>query len=69
MLQKRMRKSLTAKIFIITTLILLAGGIVTFALLAIVTPESLNRCMITWVSGIAPGLVGKIGETGTEGKK
>ncbi|MCR5249474.1 MAG: HAMP domain-containing histidine kinase [Lachnospiraceae bacterium] len=40
MLQKRMRKSLTAKIFIITTLILLAGGIVTFALLAIVTPDT-----------------------------
>ena len=32
------------------------------SLLAIVTPESLNRCMMTWVSGIAPGLVGKIGE-------
>ena len=32
------------------------------SLLAIVTPESLNRCMMTWVSGIAPGLVGKIEE-------
>lgn len=32
------------------------------SLLAIVTPESLNRCMMTWVSGITPGLVGKIEE-------
>ena len=40
MLLKRMRKSLTARIFFITTLILLAGGMVTFALLAIVTPDT-----------------------------
>lgn len=32
------------------------------SLLAIVTPDSLNRCMARWVSEIAPGLADKIGE-------
>ncbi len=40
MLLNRIRKSLTVKIFFITTLILLAAGAVTFGLLAIVTPNS-----------------------------
>lgn len=40
MLLKRIRKSLTVRIFFITTLILLATGIVTFGLLALVTPDS-----------------------------
>ena len=40
MLLKRIRKSLTVRIFFITTLILLAAGIVTFGLLALVTPDS-----------------------------
>ncbi len=40
MLLNRIRKSLTVKIFFITTLILLAAGAVTFGLLAIVAPES-----------------------------
>ena len=40
MLLNRIRKSLTVRIFFITTLILLAAGIVTFGLLALVTPDS-----------------------------
>ena len=40
MLLNRIRKSLTVRIFFITTLILLAAGVVTFGLLAIVTPDT-----------------------------
>ena len=38
------------------------------SLLAIVRPDSLNRCMARWVSEIAPGLADKIGEE-EEGRK
>ena len=40
MLLKRIRKSLTVRIFFITTLILLLSGIITFGLLALFTPDS-----------------------------
>lgn len=40
MLQKRIRKSLTARIFLITVLVLLGAGAITFGLIAWATPSS-----------------------------
>lgn len=63
MLQKKIRESLTARIFLITALILLGAGAITFGLIAWATPSTYTAVINDDLTGQVNALVEKLAET------
>ena len=66
MLRKRLGESLTARIFLITALILLCSGAITFGLIAWATPITYTAVVNGDLARQVEGLVGELADTAYE---